>query len=155
MMHRLIILIVVVLTLVGCHSEPRYPAQCGAPLPGWKKPADGYGVLAITNKVRVVRDGTTRWNSMRVTRDKLAEYADLLRHMNPTPFTILEIEPGAQCGDVIEARRIIDQHAKCRATPGFGVCGEGAGPWALIGDVIGPNGETTKFYPEPPAKKSN
>jgi hypothetical protein len=139
--------ILAALILTSCGGEQVYPGQCGARLPGWKGPSDGYGVLAITNKVRVLRDGTLRWNGKTITEDQLAGYSAILPTMNPLPFTILEIEHGASCAVVQKTRETIDIRAKCMESGGSR-CGEGAGPWATIGDVIGPNGETYKYYPD-------
>lgn len=138
------------LILTACNGPGRYPEQCGTRLPGWRQPSDGYGVLALTNKVRVLRDGTINWNGKSITRAELAEYSAIVPDMNPIPFMILDIEPGAPCSDVMETRQIIDDKAKCRAEPDYSTCGEGPEPWALVGDVIGPDGKPPEpFYPKP------
>ena len=46
-----------------------------------------------------------------------------------------------------KVRETINVRAKCMEW-GMSRCGEGAEPWALIGDVVGPNGETFKYYPD-------
>ena len=136
-------LIIVCALLGGCGSKGTYPAQCGAPLAGWRKPDDGYSVLAITNQISVKRDGKIRWNGKEISTAQLRDYSSQVPQLNPTPFTILEIENGASCALVRQVRETLNERAKC---PDSG-CGEGDGPWARIGDVIGPNGETYKSFP--------
>jgi hypothetical protein len=133
----------VTLSLISCARETRYPEQCGAILPGWKKPSDGYGVLAITNKVRLRSDATLKWNGAPITHEQLASYSRQITKLNPRPFTILEVDRGTACADVQITRKIINDQVNCTEFPGFGLCGEGAGPWALIGDVP----PFPKFYP--------
>jgi hypothetical protein len=136
--------------LSACGVKATYPAQCGSALPGWKTPSEGYGVLAVVNKVHLLSDGSRKWNGKTITGEQLAEYSAVLPTMSPIPFTILDVEAGAPCGVVIETRRTIDEQAKCRAMPEASRCGEGPEPWALVGDVIGPDGKPPKpFYPEP------
>jgi hypothetical protein len=130
--------------LAGCGSKDTYPAQCGVPFPGWRRPIDGYSVLAISNHVRLTRDGKILWNGKQISPQKLSDYSSILPQMNPIPFTILQIDDGANCSVVREVRQTINERAKCSD----GRCGEGPEPWARNGDVIGPNGETYKFYPE-------
>jgi hypothetical protein len=131
--------------ILGC-SSGTYPAQCAAPLAGWLKPSDGYSVLAIANHVSVKRDGQIEWNSKGISAEQLGNYASMIPQMNPTPFTILQIEKGANCAVVRQVRKTIDERAKC-SKDRRSACGEGEGPWARIGDVIGPNGEIYKILP--------
>jgi hypothetical protein len=149
-MRGINVVVVAALFLAGCQSQGRYPEQCAARIPGWKKPSDGYGILAITNKVHLGSDGTIKWNGQPITSAQLAEYSAIVPEMNPVPFMILDIEPGTPCQFVIETRQLIDQKAKCRETPQWSACGEGPEPWARVGDVIGPDGEPSQpFYLEP------
>jgi len=129
------------LFLVGCSGEGRFPEKCGTRLSGWKQPSDGYGVLAVVNKVRVLKNGALKWNGRTITSDQLGEYSAIVPTMNPIPFTILDIEAGAPCGVVTNTRRVIEVKAKCGAMPEASKCGEGAGPWSIIGDVVGPDGK--------------
>ena len=133
--------------LAGCGSEAVYPAQCGTPLAGWRTPSDGYGALSITNRVSIKQDGSLRWNGKRITPEQLRTYSSMLPEMNPIPFTILQIDDGASCSRVQEVREAISNAAKCVDKYGS-TCGEGGGQWAIIGDVIGPNGETSKYFPD-------
>jgi hypothetical protein len=132
--------------LVGCGSDGTYPTQCGAPLAGWKKPNDGYSALGIANRITLKRDGTIMWNGKEISAGQLSEYSSIAAQLNPVPFTILQIGNGASCATVNEVRRRINDSAKCASEYGSR-CGEGPEPWARVGDVIGPNGETYKFYP--------
>jgi hypothetical protein len=133
--------------LVGCGGKATYPRECADPLRGWRKPSDGYSVLAIANHVRLTRNGKILWNGEQISPQKLSDYSSSLPQMNPIPFTILQIDDGANCSVVREVRRTINERAKCMEW-GTSRCGEGPEPWALVGDVIGPNGETYKFYPD-------
>jgi hypothetical protein len=135
------------LLLTGCGGDGKYPSQCAAPLPSWRKPSDGYGVFAIVNRVTLKRDGKIAWNGQKITLQQLNDYSAMLPKYNPVPFTILQIDQGANCSVVRQVRQTINDRAKCVGS-GFSTCGEGPGPWALVGDVVGPNGETYKFYPD-------
>ena len=139
--------ILAALVLSGCSGEQTYPERCAARLPGWRQPSDGYGALEGINKVRMLRDGTLRWNGAKITEKQLAELSATSSTLRPTPFTILEIENGASCSDVQKTRKIIDIRAKCTAGE-LRACGEGSSPWAEISDVIGTNGEMYKTYPD-------
>ena len=139
--------ILAALILSACGGERAYPEQCAARLPGWKQPNDGYGALVGVNKIRLLRDGSLRWNGAKITEEQLAELSAAVPTMEPTPFTILEIENGASCDVVQKARETINIRAKCAAGE-LRACGEGSGPWAEISDVIGPNGEMYKVYPD-------
>ena len=131
----------------GCSPESSYPHGCKAPIAGWRTPADGYSTLAIANKVTVTSNGGLKWNGRSINEQQLAQYSSIIPTLNPTPFTILEVEKGASCSAVMATRRTINRNAKCLASNGS-ACGEGADPWARIGDVIGPNGEMYKYYPD-------
>ena len=133
--------------LAGCSAEGTYPSQCGAPLAGWRKPSDGYPVLAISNHVKVTADGRILWNGTKISAEQLSKFSSVLPQMNPVPFTILQIDDGANCSTVRMVRQTINEKAKCSGDYGS-TCGEGAEPWARIGDVLGPRGETYKYYPE-------
>ena len=133
--------------LAGCGGEGSYPGQCGVPLAGWRKPTDGYYALAIANHVTLKRDGAIQWNGKGISAQQLAVYSSMLPKMDPIPFTILQIDDGTNCSVVREVREMINNGAKCIGKYGSH-CGEGAEPWARIGDVVGPNGETYKFYPD-------
>src|SRR5690349_874135 len=97
------------LLLSGCSQAGKYPEQCGALLPGWKKPTDGYGVLTLVNKVHISRDGDLRWNGRKITKDELRSFAATLPEMNPIPFTTLEVELGTSCDEVGAVREIVDR----------------------------------------------
>ena len=132
--------------LTGCGSEGTYPAQCGAPLADWRKPSDGYSVLSVANQISVKDDGKIWWNGNEISAEQLNKYSSIIPQMNPTPFTILQIEKGTSCAVVRNVRKTIDDGAKC-TEDGRSRCGEGDGLWARIGDVIGPNGENYKYFP--------
>lgn len=128
-------------------SQPKYPGQCSEPIQGWREPSDGYGALALINRVKVTGKDEVLWNGKAIGLRELANYSSIVPTMNPVPFTILEIENGASCSTVQEVRKTIDKRAQCRSEYGS-KCGEGAGPWATISDVIGPKGEIYKYYPD-------
>lgn len=127
----------------ACSETATYPLQCGLRLPGWKKPSDGIGELAIDNTVKLNRYGRVTWNGEQLTENKLTEYLESATGLNPRPFTILVIENGASCDRVVRLRATVDQHASCNRD-GLSACGEGPKPWARIGDV--PPFPT--YYPE-------
>lgn len=104
-------------------------------------------MLAIVNRVTVKDDGQITWNGKPISTDQLSAYSAMVSEMNPVPFTILQVENGASCSDVRRIRQAINERAQC-ADEYAGHCGEGPDPWARLGDVVGQNGETSKFYPD-------
>jgi hypothetical protein len=95
----------------------------------------------------VERNNRIIWNGKQVSLEQLSAYSSMLPQMNPIPFTILQIDNGASCEVVREIRQTINDRAKCNGEYGSS-CGEGSQPWARIGDVIGPNGESYKIFPD-------
>ena len=121
------------LFLSACSKPAIYPDQCPAVLPKWKQPPQGYSILGIANRIHLQRDGSLKWNGQEISGLKLAEYAHLVSGLNPRPFTILQIDQGTDCSHVRVIRNLIDLQAKCQEYAGL--CGEGNGPWARVGDV--------------------
>ena len=121
------------LLLSACSKPGIYPKQCSALLPKWRKPAEGYGILVMPNRIRLRRDGSLMWNGERISEARLATYSHASSELNPRPFIILQIDPGTDCGRVRVIRNLVDEQAKCQEYPRL--CSEGPDPWARISDV--------------------
>jgi hypothetical protein len=98
-------------------------------LPRWAKPADSSGELSIINRIYLRSDGSLSWNGSRASQAEVAQLSQRITTMSPRPFTIVEVEDGADCGRVSVIRKLIDQQAKCREFPSgyYPICGEGKG----------------------------
>jgi hypothetical protein len=97
-------------------------------MPGWREPHLGYDTMTVTNRVELKRDGTLRWNGFPASEAETERLARQIPTMNPRPFTILEIEDGADCGRVQTVRKLIDRVVRCQdGVLGYPVCGEGKG----------------------------
>jgi hypothetical protein len=109
-------------------GEGRYPAECKATLSGWVTPESGFNIRSPINRIRMQRDGSLLWNGSAVTDEQVVEYTGLLMEIGPQPFTMYEIEEGADCRRVEHIRALIHDRVKCAAGE---VCGEGLGPWSI------------------------
>jgi|GEM_PF-5840942 len=117
---------------VGAEANQAQIVICGGPPRGWITP-----VLTIPdsgppdhsegvfNTVSISRHGDLRWNDTIVTLPVVRQYLEISKTMSPTPFTILEAEPDADCPPVHAIRAEIERSGLCRA----GGCGESIGPW--------------------------
>lgn len=119
---------VIALLAVALGGEGRYPAECKATRSGWVTPESGFNIRSPINRIRMQPDGSLLWNGSAVTDEQLVEYTGLLMEIGPQPFTMYEIEEGADCRRVEHIRALIHDRLKCAAGE---VCGEGLGPWSI------------------------
>ena len=91
---------------------------------------------ALPNRIRVLGDGSIRWNGEKVTERVLVDRIEQSGDLAPRPFLILVPSPGTGCSNIERVRTLMNA-GYCKEK---WACGEGEGPWQPV--MFGPNMES-------------
>ena len=120
-----------VLWLFCCSASDRTAPNCPGPLAHWLTPDDQ--IVGLTHhivilNIDVAAPDTLRWNGEPISLAQLRSYLEIVRDMEPRPFTVLRVEEGTDCAWLQTVRQAIAQSLPCDK----GGCGEGSGwDWDL------------------------
>lgn len=101
-----------------------YASSCSTPPADWGGEREGIAHLRSIQFVHIRQDGSTLWNNVAISDEKLRRYMALSTNFNPEPQVILEVSPEAPCARVDAVRAIMDATSLCKGP--HSLCSEGS-----------------------------